>query len=104
MGPAGGRIGVMADDERRDARVKADAFASIASRLLIPVIRVVATSLLSRNIQQRQTAVAGRDVASRDRNVGARGRRRRTSVCHRSRGRRSGCIAGKLTLVPSGRP
>jgi peptidoglycan hydrolase-like protein with peptidoglycan-binding domain len=48
----------MADEKHRDAWERADAVASIASKLLIPVILVVATSLLSRDIQQRQAAVS----------------------------------------------
>lgn len=48
----------VAEEKQRDGWEKADAFASIASKLLIPVILVVATSLLSRGFQERQAQVS----------------------------------------------
>lgn len=48
----------MAEEKTRDGWDRADAAASIASKLLIPVILVVATSLLSRGLQERQTRVS----------------------------------------------
>ena len=61
----------MAEEKSRDAWEKADALASIGSKMLVPIILVVATSLLSRGFQDRQASVSEvSDVSTLRRDLG----------------------------------